>query len=118
MVIFKCPYCGTEYEMTTAHLSFKQRSYAKCQVCNQTMYSWNSRNVPIFTTRLRATLASFNPNQKQKSGLNNIAGLPSKLKSQTNRSIAERSAVVCCAIGNPQLARCLSRAIFVVRAES
>jgi len=49
MVIFKCPYCGTEYEMTTAYLSFKQRSYAKCQVCNQTMYSWNSRNVPIFT---------------------------------------------------------------------
>ena len=47
MVIFKCPYCGTEYEMTTAHLSFKQRSYAKC--LNQTMYSWNSRNVPIFT---------------------------------------------------------------------
>ena len=43
MVIFKCRYCGTEYEMTTAHLSFKQRSYAKCQVCNQTMYSWNSR---------------------------------------------------------------------------
>lgn len=35
--------------MTTAHLSFKQCSYAKCQVCNQTMYSWNSRNVPIFT---------------------------------------------------------------------
>jgi hypothetical protein len=35
--------------MTTAHLSFRQRSYAKCQVCHQTMYSWNSRNVPIFT---------------------------------------------------------------------
>jgi predicted Zn finger-like uncharacterized protein len=34
---FKCPYCGTKYEMTTAHLSFKQRSYAKCQVCNQTI---------------------------------------------------------------------------------
>jgi predicted Zn finger-like uncharacterized protein len=49
MVIFKCPYCRTEYEMTTAHLSVRQRSYAKCQVCNQTMYSWNSRNVPIFT---------------------------------------------------------------------
>ena len=49
MVIFKCPYCGTNYEMTTAHLSFKQRSYAKCQVCNETMYSWNSRNVRIFT---------------------------------------------------------------------
>ena len=46
MVIFKCPYCGTEYEMTTAYLSFKQRSYAKCQICHQTMYSWNSRNVP------------------------------------------------------------------------
>jgi hypothetical protein len=49
MVIFKCPYCRTEYEMTTAPLSFQQRSYAKCQVCHQTMYSWNSRNVPIFT---------------------------------------------------------------------
>jgi transcription elongation factor Elf1 len=49
MVIFKCPYCRTEYEMTTAYLSFKQRSYAKCQICHQTMYSWNSRNVPIFT---------------------------------------------------------------------
>jgi hypothetical protein len=35
--------------MTTAPLSFKQRSYAKCQVCHQTMYSWNSRDVPIFT---------------------------------------------------------------------
>jgi hypothetical protein len=46
MVIFKCPYCGTKYEMMTAHLSFKQCSYAKCQVCNETMYSWNSRNVP------------------------------------------------------------------------
>ena len=44
MVIFKCPYCGNEYEMTTAHLSFKQRSYAKCQVCSQTMDSWNPRN--------------------------------------------------------------------------
>ena len=49
MLIFKCPYCRTEYEMTTARLSFHQRSYTKCQVCNQTMYSWNSRNVPIFT---------------------------------------------------------------------
>ena len=49
MVIFKCSYCRAEYEMTTARLSFQQRSYAKCQVCHQTMYSWNSRNVPIFT---------------------------------------------------------------------
>ena len=49
MVIFKCSYCRTEYEMTRARLSFNQRSYAKCQICNQTMYSWNSRNVPIFT---------------------------------------------------------------------
>ena len=29
MVFFKCPYCRTEYEMTTARLSFQQRSYAK-----------------------------------------------------------------------------------------
>jgi hypothetical protein len=48
MVIFKCPYCRTEYEMATARLSFQQRSYAKSQICNQTMYSWNSRNVPLF----------------------------------------------------------------------
>ena len=48
MMIFKCPYCRTEYEMTTARLSFQQRSYAKCQVCFQTMYSWNSQNVPMF----------------------------------------------------------------------
>jgi hypothetical protein len=49
MVIYKCPFRRTEYEMTTAHLLFRQQSYAKCQVCHQTMYSWNSRNVPIFT---------------------------------------------------------------------
>ena len=49
MVTFKCPYYRAEYEMTTARLSFQQRSYAKCQICHQTMYSWNSRNVPIFT---------------------------------------------------------------------
>src|SRR5262249_53113742 len=52
MVIFKCPYCRTEYEMTMARLSSKQRSYAKCQVCHQTMYSWNSRNV--FSPSIRA----------------------------------------------------------------
>jgi hypothetical protein len=49
MVIFKCPYCRAGYEMTTAHLAFQQRSYAKCQVCYRTMYSWASRNVPLFT---------------------------------------------------------------------
>jgi predicted Zn finger-like uncharacterized protein len=49
MVIFKCPHCRAEYEMMTAHLAFQQRSYAKCQVCYQTMYSWASRNVPLFT---------------------------------------------------------------------
>lgn len=49
MVTFKCPYCRTEYGMTMAHLAFQQRSYAKCQVCHRTMYSWASRNVPLFT---------------------------------------------------------------------
>jgi hypothetical protein len=49
MVTFKCPYCRTEYGMTMAHLAFQQRSYAKCQVCYRTMYSWASRNVPLFT---------------------------------------------------------------------
>jgi hypothetical protein len=49
MAIFKCPYCRADYEMTTARLSFRQRSYAKCDACHRTMYSWNSRNVPRFT---------------------------------------------------------------------
>jgi predicted Zn finger-like uncharacterized protein len=49
MATFKCPYCQAEYEMKTAHLAFQQRSYAKCQSCYRTMYSWASRNVPIFT---------------------------------------------------------------------
>jgi hypothetical protein len=49
MAIFKCPYCRAEYELMTAHLSFQQRSYANCQVCHRTMYSWSSRTVPRFT---------------------------------------------------------------------
>jgi hypothetical protein len=49
MAIFNCPYCSAEYELTTARLSFQQRSYAKCEICHQTMYSWSSRNVPRFT---------------------------------------------------------------------
>ena len=49
MVIFKCPYCRAEYELIWAPLSFTQRSYANCQVCHRTMYSWSSRNVPRFT---------------------------------------------------------------------
>lgn len=49
MVIFKCPYCRAEYKMTTARLSFRQRSYAKCTVCHRTMYSWTARNVPLVT---------------------------------------------------------------------
>ena len=61
MVIFKCPYCRTEYEMTMAHLSFQQRSYARCQVCRQIMYSWNSRNVPIFTLANASNGESRNP---------------------------------------------------------
>ena len=55
MTILKCPYCRTDYEMMTARLSFQQRSYAKCQVCQRTMYSWNSRNVPIFTLKSAST---------------------------------------------------------------
>jgi hypothetical protein len=48
MVVFKCPDCRTGYKMTIARLSSKQRGYAKCQLCHQTMYSWNFRNAPIF----------------------------------------------------------------------
>lgn len=63
MVIFKCPYCRAEYEMTTAHLAFQQRSYAKCQVCYRTMYSWASRNVPLFV--LIDASAAETPSVKQ-----------------------------------------------------
>jgi hypothetical protein len=48
MAKFKCPYYPAEYELTVAHLSFQQRSYASCQVCKRTMYSWSSRNLPLF----------------------------------------------------------------------
>ena len=49
MTIFKCPHCGAEYEMMMASLSFRQRSYAVCQKCWKTMYSWDSARVPRFT---------------------------------------------------------------------
>jgi hypothetical protein len=31
------------------HISFRQRSYANCQVCWKAMYSWDSSRVPRFT---------------------------------------------------------------------
>jgi DNA-directed RNA polymerase subunit RPC12/RpoP len=49
MTIYKCPHCRSEYGLIMARLSFRQRSYAKCQVCHKTMYSWNGSNVPRFT---------------------------------------------------------------------
>jgi hypothetical protein len=49
MTIFKCPHCRAEYEMLMSYVSFRQRSYATCQVCWKTMYSWNSSRVPRFT---------------------------------------------------------------------
>jgi hypothetical protein len=49
MTIYKCPHCHTEYGLIMARLSFRQRSYANCQVCHKTMYSWSGSNVPRFT---------------------------------------------------------------------
>jgi hypothetical protein len=49
MTIFKCPHCSAEYEMIMTHISFRQVSYANCQVCWKTMYSWASSRVPRFT---------------------------------------------------------------------
>ena len=49
MTIFKCPHCQAEYEMIMSHVSYRQRSYSKCQVCWKTMYSWDSAHVPRFT---------------------------------------------------------------------
>jgi transcription elongation factor Elf1 len=49
MTIFKCPHCGTGYELIMTHISFRQRSYANCQVCWKAMYSWDSSRVPRFT---------------------------------------------------------------------
>jgi predicted Zn finger-like uncharacterized protein len=54
MTLFKCPHCHAEYEMMMASLSFRQRSYAHCQKCWKTMYSWDSARVPRFTLRAPA----------------------------------------------------------------
>jgi transcription elongation factor Elf1 len=49
ITIFKCPHCSAEYELIMTHISFRQRSYANCQVCWKNMYSWDSSKVPRFT---------------------------------------------------------------------
>jgi len=49
MTIFKCPHCSAEYEMIMTNISFRQLSYANCQVCWKPMYSWASTRVPCFT---------------------------------------------------------------------
>jgi transcription elongation factor Elf1 len=49
MTIFKCPHCAAEYELIMAYISFRQRSYASCQVCSKAMYSWDSNRIPRFT---------------------------------------------------------------------
>jgi hypothetical protein len=49
VTIFKCPHCQSEYELIMSHVSYRQRSYCKCQVCWKTMYSWDSSRVPRFT---------------------------------------------------------------------
>ena len=54
MTIYKCPHCRTEYGLIMARLSFRQRSYANCQVCHKTMYSWNSSSVPRLTLLRRS----------------------------------------------------------------
>ena len=37
--------------MIMASLSFRQRSYVKCETCSKTMYSWNSSRVPRFALK-------------------------------------------------------------------
>jgi len=49
MTIFKCPHCAAQYEMIMTNISFRQRSYAACQVCAKAMYSWDGTRVPRFT---------------------------------------------------------------------
>ena len=49
MQIFKCPHCAAQYELIMTHISFRQRSYANCQVCWKAMYSWDSSRIPRFT---------------------------------------------------------------------
>jgi hypothetical protein len=48
MQIFKCPHCSADYEFIMTHLSFRQRSYATCQVCWKAMYRWDRSRVPHF----------------------------------------------------------------------
>ena len=54
MTIFKCPHCEAKYEMIMTYISFRQRSYANCQACWKTMFSWDSSRVPRFTLLLKA----------------------------------------------------------------
>ena len=49
MQIFRRPHCSARYEIIVNHISFRQRSYANCQVCWKAMYSWDSSRVPRFT---------------------------------------------------------------------
>jgi hypothetical protein len=77
MAIFNCPHCRTGYEMTSAHLSFQQRSYAACQVCRKTMYSWSSRNVPRFTLidqPKERPVGKAVPNRPRRHGLYDLIG--------------------------------------------
>ena len=48
MQIFKCPHCSAEDELIMTYISFRQRSYANCQVCWKAMYSWDNSRVPRF----------------------------------------------------------------------
>jgi hypothetical protein len=56
MTKFKCPYCPAEYELTVAHLSFQQRSYANCQV-------WQTNHVQLEFSK-RAPLRSHESIQR------------------------------------------------------
>jgi len=54
VTIFKCPHCSAEYEMIMTHISFRQVSYANCQVRWKAMYSWADSRVPRFTLLVQA----------------------------------------------------------------
>jgi len=68
MVIFKCPFCRTDYEMMTARLSFQQRSYAKCQVCNETMYTGIPETYPSSRSGVHPWASVRHPNRDDAGG--------------------------------------------------
>jgi hypothetical protein len=43
-----CPKCGAVYERTAYRAGITDRDSFECEVCNETLESWNSTTIPEF----------------------------------------------------------------------